>query len=383
MSTRRSLLRLAAAMPSLALGRAWAQAAMPARIASSQGPIAVKLLADGFPTPTALVPLSDDRWLVAQRNPTQLWRVDLASGARHRLAGLPAIFDADHAGLHDVVPHPDFACNRLLYLCHTVGDRSRSSLAVGRARLAADASALEAMETLFVADAWHSGAYRYGGRLAFAEGHLFITVGDRERDDQVQSLASHIGKVLRLRDDGVAPSDNPFVGRDGALPEIWALGTRNAQGLAWDDARRTLWACEHGVIGGDELNRITRGANLGWPVTSWSFGYQGGAIGRGAPFAEGMTPPLQVWSPGAAPSDLIVYDGRLFAPWRGDLLMGSLAGQSLWRLSLREGRLVMQERLALELQSRIRSLRSFSDGALMAGTDDGRLLRLAPAVAAA
>jgi glucose/arabinose dehydrogenase len=216
--------------------------------------------------------------------------------------------------------------------------------------------------------------------MAFAEGHLFVTVGDRHRQDRVQALRNHHVKIVRLRDDGGVPADNPFVerGPERARPETWSTGHRNPQGLAVHPFTGELWSSEHGPMGGDELNLVKRGANYGWPVISWGFEYGGGPVGMGITQRDGMEQPRWVWTPAIAPSGLVIYRGDRFPGWKGSFLVGAMAQQHLNRLVMAEGRVVLEERILDRRAHRVRLVAEGPDGSVYLGSDDGKLTRLRP-----
>ena len=202
----------------------------------------------------------------------------------------------------------------------------------------------------------------------------------RGRRDMAQDLNAHQGKVVRLRRDGSVPPDNPFVGRNGARPEIWSSGHRNPQGAALHPTTRRLWTVEHGAMGGDEINIPEAGRNYGWPVISYGRDYSGASIGEGRA-KEGMEQPVHYWDPSIAPSGMAFYTGSLFPEWKGNLFVGALRGQALHRLVLGGEKVVGEEVLLRDLGERIRDVRSGPDGALWLLTDSpaGRVLRLVPA----
>ena len=209
----------------------------------------------------------------------------------------------------------------------------------------------------------------------------FLTTGDHfTTRDQAQNLGNHIGKIIRIRPDGSAPPDNPFVGRAGAKPEIWSYGHRNAQGLALHPDSGKLWEHEHGPRGGDEINIIEKGKNYGWPVIGYGIDYSGAKIHEST-HKDGMEQPVRYWVPSIAPSGMAFYTGDLFPAWRGNLFAGALAGQLLVRLELDGDKVTKEERLLRELRERIRDVRQGPDGALWLATDSasGRILRVAPA----
>jgi len=207
-----------------------------------------------------------------------------------------------------------------------------------------------------------------------------LTLGDHFGSrDQAQNLANHIGKIVRIRPDGSAPPDNPFVGRRDARPEIWAYGVRNPQGLAFDPATGKLWEQEHGPRGGDEVNIIEKGRNYGWPVIGYGIDYNGAKIHESTHKA-GMEQPLWHWVPSIAPSGMAFYTGDLFPAWKGNLFIGALAAALLVRLERDGDKITKEERLLTGLRERIRDVRQGPDGALWLLTDNpaGRILRLAP-----
>jgi glucose/arabinose dehydrogenase len=222
----------------------------------------------------------------------------------------------------------------------------------------------------------------YGSRIVFdGAGHVFVTTGEHftEAERQLaQDLAATYGKVARLNLDGTVPQDNPFVGREGAVPSIWSYGHRNIQSAALD-AGGQLWIVEHGPQGGDELNRIEPAANYGWPVISYGENYNGSPVGESVTGREGMEQPVYYWDPVIAPSGMAFYEGEMFADWQGDALVGSLQPGALVRLELEGGRVVGEERL-LEDAGRIRDVAVAPDGAVLVLTDadNGALLRLTP-----
>ena len=290
----------------------------------------------------------------------------LPDGTAREIAGLPAMLTSGLAGLFDVAVDPDFANNRLIYLAYAHGSEKRSALRVMSARLSHDSMRLVAKTVIFESSAAQKDE-QYGGRLAVTrDGYLFLTVGDRWERESAQRLDSHLGTVIRIRTDGRVPQDNPFYGRDEAKPEIWSYGHRNSQGLAFDEERGDLYAVEHGPMGGDELNRIERGRNYGWPVITYGIGYDGKPVGEGKVKA-GMEQPAHVFGepPAQAPSGLAV-DGAGATPI---LWVGTLAGQALVRLD-RKGGGWRETRLLHEELGRIRDVRIGPDGLLYVITDD-------------
>lgn len=306
------------------------------------------------------------------------------------ITGLGPIVAEGHAGLMDVSPHPRFAENRLVYLTYAAGTREANHTRLARARLSDDGTALENFTDLHAVTPLKPRFQHFGSRLLWLpDGTLLLAlgdggnpptrVGDQLAREQAQLLHSQLGKILRLRDDGTPPTDNPFLGRADADPFVWSYGHRNIQGLARDPASGRLWATEHGSRGGDELNLLAPGANHGWPRATYSIEYTFGTISphRTLP---GMVDPLVVWTPAQAPSGLAFYTGAAFPAWRGDLFSGGLKSEEVRRLDLdAEGRVRGQE--SLPIGARVRDVRQGPDGFLYVLTDEpaGRLLRLEPA----
>ncbi len=297
------------------------------------------------------------------------------------IAGLPDISVGGQGGLLDVALHPDFAENRLIYLSFSAGTNAARNTEAARARLDLEGHRLTDVETIFVAEPKTSGSAHYGGRLLFApDGTLFLTLGDRySLMQRAQRLDDHIGKVIRINDDGTVPADNPFVGQDGARPEIYSYGHRNVQGIALRPGTSTIWEQEHGPRGGDELNILKPGANYGWPAITYGIDYSG-AIISDKTHAPGMEQPVVYWDPSIAPSGMTFYSGDRFPGWKGDIFMGALAHRHLRRLKLDGDTVVEQEELLGELNERIRDVRQGPDGNLYVLTDDrsGMMLRIEP-----
>lgn len=291
------------------------------------------------------------------------------------VAGVPEVLAQGQGGLLDVVPHPDFALNRLIYLSYSkpLADSEGATTAVVRGRFENDR--LTEVEQIFEADS--RGRGHYGSRLVFdRNGYLFITVGDRQippRGDlkahPAQDISNHHGTVIRIHDDGRVPTDNPFVGQDGAKPEIWSYGHRNAQGMAIHPETGDLWINEHGPQGGDELNLIHPSLNYGWPVVGYGVNYRTGTAIHEGIYREGMEPPVHFWVPSIAASGLLIYTGDRFPAWRGNFFIGGLSGQQLARLTL-DGQEVEQEETLYFGRGRIRDVRQGPDGYIYLAIDD-------------
>ena len=304
------------------------------------------------------------------------------------VAGLPEILaigqgampqdGREQAGMRDLILHPDFAENRLLYLSYTKpGADSLGNIAVVRGRLENDR--LSDVEELFHADAFGNGSDRssqWGGRLALdGEGYLFITIGDRQWPSEgdlsahpSQSLANHNGTTIRLHEDGRVPEDNPFVGQEGVHPEIWTYGHRNAQGLAIHPETGDVWLNEHGPQGGDELNLIRPGLNYGWPIVGFGVNYRTGIAIHSATLQDGMEPPVHIWVPSIGVTGMLFYTGTAFPDWQGDMIVASLRGEQLVRLTLNEQQVARQETLINGI-GRIRDVRQGPNGIIYLAMD--------------
>ena len=341
--------------------------------------VRIVTVARGLEHPWGLAFLPDGRMLVTER-PGRLRIVGRDGSLSAALTGVPAVFAQGQGGLLDVALDRNFAANRTLYLSYAEPDeRGNAGTAVARARLGA--AGLEDLRVIFRQSPKVRGGLHFGSRVVPArDGNLFVTLGERYQRDRAQDLGAHLGKVIRIKPDGGVPPDNPFVGRAGALPEIWSYGHRNVQGAALHPATGALWTAEHGAQGGDEINRPEAGRNFGWPVITYGRDYSGASIGEGTAKA-GMEQPLHYWDPSIAPSGMAFYEGDMFPGWKGNLLIGSLKFQVLSRLELDGSKVVHEERLLRGLNERIRDVRVGPDGLIYLLTDssDGRVLRIEPA----
>lgn len=285
------------------------------------------------------------------------------------LDGAPEVADSGQGGLLDVALARDFESSGEIYLTFAAADGGGLATHVARARLARDPSPrLEETTVIFRQTPAGSTSRHFGSRvIPMEDGSLFVTFGDRGDRDEAQNLGNHIGTVIRITRDGAPHEGNPFIGQPGAAPEIWSYGHRNAQGAALgpDGALHTS---EHGAQGGDEVNRVERGKNYGWPVISYGRHYSGAKIGVGTE-REGMEQPLHYWDPSIAPSGLAIYQGDLFPEWKGDFFIGALKFRLLSRLDVENGRIVGEERLFEGAFGRIRDVREGPDGAIWFATD--------------
>jgi glucose/arabinose dehydrogenase len=346
-------------------------------------------VADGLVNPFSMAFTPEGDLLVTER-PGRLRIIRDGTLLPDSVEGLPDILalgrgampmnGLEQAGLRDVVLHPDFASNRLLYLSYVKpGPDSLGTLAVVRGRYENDR--LSAVEELFHAKADGNGSERssmWGGRVALSgDGYMYVTLGDRQWPSAgdltahpAQDLGNHNGTTVRLHDDGRIPEDNPFVGQAGVLPEIWTYGHRNAQGLAIQPETGQVWLNEHGPQGGDEVNLLLPGLNYGWPVVGYGMNYGSGTAIHHGTQAEGMELPKHVWVPSIGVSGMLFYTGDAFPEWQGDLLVGGLTGQRLIRLRLDETRVSRAETILQDI-GRIRDIQQGPDGFIYLALDGG------------
>ena len=364
----------------LAFASAFALTAAAGTVPASAQALRPVTVATGLNQPWSLAFLPDGRLLVTER-PGTMRLISAGGSVGEPLQGLPPVAYGGQGGLLDVALDPNFAENRRLYWSYSEpapdGGRGNST-AVARATL--DGTRLADVLVIFRQQPKVASGAHFGSRLVFArDGRLFVTLGDRfSRRDDAQSLDNHHGKVVRIEADGRVPADNPFVGRAGALPQIWSYGHRNVQGAALDPSTGALWTHEHGPQGGDEVNLDEAGKNYGWPVISHGAEYGSGAkIGEGTARA-GMEQPLTRWVPSIAPSGMAFLTSARYPGWQGNLFVGALKAQVLVRLQIDGRRIVAEQRLLQDFGARIRDVRQGPDGWLYLLTDgtDGRIVRL-------
>jgi glucose/arabinose dehydrogenase len=334
--------------------------------------------------------LPDGRIIVSER-PGRIRLVSRDGRVSEPIGGLPEIWARGPQGLFEVLPDRDFATSRVLFLSYTAlppatdkaaPPRLAGVLTVARARLSVDDGRLEDVTTLLNAEGIGGRIIQSRDRTLLITSSIPAGVGIDSSDwPQPQQLDSLMGKILRINPDGSIPRDNPFVGRSGARPEIFAYGIRDDQGVALHPQTGQLWTSEHGPKGGDEINVIRRGANYGFPVIGYGHEYNGKPINGDRTSAPGMEQPVYFWTPDIAPAGISFYDAALFPAWRGDLFVAALAGKYLVRLVPKDNRIVAEERLLTELNTRCRDVRQGPDGALYVmtdGQDGSSIVRLLP-----
>ena len=331
-------------------------------------------MADGFETPWSVAFLPEGSFLVTERE-GRMWHVG-PDGQRNQLRGLPEIRVAGQGGLLDVMVPRDFAQSGEIIFTYAKPQGRSEGTAMATARLSDDRTRLENLRLLFEMKPGSSGGRHFGGRVVEArDGTLLLTTGDRGDDDSAQDLMRHNGKVIRVNRDGSVPADNPFVGRNDALPEIWSYGHRNPQGATLD-AEGRLWLAEHGARGGDEVNLVQRGANYGWPVISYGRHYSGMRIGEGTE-KPGMEQPGLYWDPSMAPSGMAFYTGDLWPAWQGQAFVGSLKFDYIARIG--GSALAEVEQIKGRETDRVRDIRQAPDGSIWFISEGrGTVYRIAP-----
>ena len=316
-------------------------------------------IVDGLDTPWAIAPLPEGGLLITEKDGRILRQG--AEGTLSEVAGAPEAAVVGQGGLLDITLARDFETTRTLFLSYAKPQNGGAGTALAKAQLSADGTTLENLTELFAMKPGSSGGRHFGSRVVEApDGTLFLTIGDRGDRPAAQDRSRHNGSIVRVTRDGEVPDDNPFVGQDGVLPEIWSYGHRNPQGAGLD-ADGNLWTAEHGAQGGDEVNRIEKGANFGWPVISYGRHYSGGKIGEGTA-KEGMEQPAHYWDPSIAPSGLLVYTGEMFPDWQGDILVGALKFNYIARLS--GDPLTEVEQIETDETLRVRDIVQAPDGAV-------------------
>ncbi len=360
---RRTLTLVAAGLFLSVATSVWAQSPV---LGSKDHDYRVVTVVEGLEIPWCMTWLPGGDMLVTER-PGRLRIVRNGQLLPDPVPGVPKVHPESQGGLFDVLPHPDFVSNRLLYLSYADPNDGHSTTRVVRARFENDR--LTDLEEVFKAVS--QGRGHYGGKLAFDRGgYLFITVGERQaraagdlEAHPAQDISNHHGTTIRLHDDGRVPDDNPFVGQADARPEIWSYGHRNPQGLVIHPETGDVWITEHGPQGGDELNRVEPGKNYGWPVVGYGVNYRTGLAIHEGTMREGMEHPDYFWVPSIAASGLMIYTGDRFPEWRGNVFAGGLAGEQLARLTMSaDGRQVEREETLVQGFGRIRDVRQGPDG---------------------
>ncbi|HEY5666823.1 MAG TPA: PQQ-dependent sugar dehydrogenase [Gammaproteobacteria bacterium] len=331
-----------------------------------------------FEEPWALRFLPDGRLLVTEKAGA-LKLLDVEDGTLGDISGVPEVAYAGQGGFGDVVLHPDFADNSVVYLSYSEPP-GQAAVARGTLRLDGDGGELQDLEVVWRQSEEIPRRGHFGQRIAFADGYLWISSGDRQQGTPSQDMQENLGKIVRLNYDGTVPADNPFADEGGVTAQIWSLGHRNPLGLAFD-ASGQLWNVEMGPQGGDELNRVERGANYGWPIVSDGVNYGGGHIPDHDTRPD-FNAPAVYWVPSISPSSLLFYDGDAFPAWQGSAFIGGLSSRSIRRIEF-DGNGGAEEAEYFDMGMRVRGLAQGPDGAIWALEDgsrggNGRLYKLTP-----
>lgn len=348
----------------------------PYAVVTEKLTIQVDTLYTQFENPWGMTWLPDGRMLVTEKKGEILvFKEDKFTG--EKLTGVPAISDVNQAGLLDIAVHPKYNENGWIYMSYAKKQGKGEVLVIARAKL--NGIALEGLEEVFVCGPEWEGGRHFGSRIVFDnDGYLFFSNGDKgSRPANAQELDNDHGKIHRIYDDGRIPEDNPFVNTPGASPSIWTYGNRNPQGMIYDKANNRLWAVEHGPKGGDELNLIEKGKNYGWPVISYGINYDGTILTE-LTEKEGMEQPVTYWVPSIATCGLAIVTSDRYPEWKGNILVGGLAGMQIARVELDGTKYSKQETLLKDI-GRVRQVSESPDGYIYAVTEaTGLMVKLIP-----
>ncbi len=354
-----------------------ANAQTPRIIQSQAVTFTLEQVIDGLGIPWGMAFITDNQVLVTERE-GRISLLDTASGKRSSLQGAPPVKADGQGGMLDVAVPPDFKRGDWIYFTFVRDKANQGVTVLARAKLAGNK--LVDWQDLLETRSATNTTYHFGSRITFDEtGHVYFGVGDRGVRPNSQDLTNHAGTIMRLKRNGSVPKDNPYVGQANVLPEIWSYGHRNPQGIAYDKVHQRLWVIEHGPRGGDEINLVVAGRNYGWPVISYGKEYWGPfPVGEGTA-REGMEQPVKQYTPSIAPGSLILYSGKAFPAWRGNLFTGALVLRHLNRVTIdNQARAVGEERMLTELKERIRALAESPQGWIYFSTDSGKIYRIKP-----
>jgi glucose/arabinose dehydrogenase len=338
----------------------------------------VEKIAEKLGRPWAIVPLADGRLLITEKS--GYMEIRAADGSLiKKITGFPEVDDRGQGGLLDVAPDPDFATNRTIYWSFSEKYGRGNLMAVAKGQLSADESSIQNPMTIFRATPELNSNAHFGSRLVFDKnGNLFVSTGERSILDgrkQAQWLHSGLGKIFRITKEGKAAPGNPFLNNKDAMPEIYAYGIRNAQGLDIHPVTGELWETEFGPRGGDELNIIRAGKNYGWPVITYGLEYSGSEIGDAIQQKAGMEQPIYYWDPVLSPSGIVFYRGNAIPEWKNNLFIAGLSSAHIARLVIANDKVVGEERLLEDKKERFRDV-AYTNSMLYTITDSGNMYRI-------
>jgi glucose/arabinose dehydrogenase len=338
--------------------------------------VRVENLVGGLNHPWGMAFLPDGRLLITERNTGNLYSMDTSYTLSKPLQGVPEVFARGQGGLMDVARDPNFQDNNVIYLSYAKpAEDGKATTALGRGKLVD--GRIENFVDIFVQKPTIDGKNHFGNRIEFSPDgkYLFFAMGDRFQFGPAQDLSNHVGKIIRIYPDGSVPQDNPFVGQENAADEIWSYGHRNIEAMAFQPGTGALWVVEMGPMGGDELNKIEKGANYGWPVVSWGDHYDGKEIPY-PPTRPEFEDAVIHWTPVISPSGMTFYAGDMFADWKNTALIGGLTARGVVRLIFDGSRVKEEDRLPLS--ARIRDVDTAPDGSIYVLTDedDGNVWRI-------
>ncbi len=323
--------------------------------------------------------LPDGRLLISGK-PGNMQIVTTAGKIDKVITGFPEVQFASQGGMLDVSIDPNFAANRMIYWTYAQPGEGGATLAVAKGKLSADETKLENVKVIYEATPRYKGAGQFGSRIVFdKQGNLFVSIGDRMSDDirvKAQDLNATVGKIIHITKEGKPVADNPFIGKPNAKPEIYALGFRNPDGFAIHPVTGDLWETEFGPRGGDEVNLIKKGGNYGWPTVTYGIEYRGVKVYDGIQQKEGTIQPVYYWDPVISPGCMMFYTGNI-AEWKNNMFIGGLSSGFITRLVINNNKVVGEERLLADKGERWRCMATGKDGAIYAGTDGGKLYRIA------
>ncbi|WP_029272524.1 PQQ-dependent sugar dehydrogenase [Flavobacterium sp. KJJ] len=338
-----------------------------------------KIITSTLTAPWGVKSLPDGRLLVTEKS-GQLRIVTTAGVVSAAITGVPAVNAAGQGGLLGLCLDPEFASNKMIYWVFSEATTGGNNTAVAKGKLSADEKTIEGATVIYRAKPANPSDLHYGGRILFDKtGNLIVSTGERsvlETRPLAQSVASGLGKVIRITKDGQPASGNPTFTGTGALPELYTIGHRNPQGLALHPVTGEIWQSEHGPRGGDEINRLKAGSNYGWPTITYGIEYSGQKVGAGITQQDGLEQPVYYWDPVVSPSGMTFYTGNRVPEWENNLFIGALSGMHIVRLAFQNNKVVGEERLLASESQRFRDITQGSDGALYAVTDQGRLYKI-------